>query len=213
MVRRRLLTDRERRCLFELPTDEVTIIANYTLSPDDIEVIGRRYGAPNRLGLASHIALMRHPGFGLSASNAVPVPILHYLAAQLHVDPTVLAAYGQRPQIRSLRDRAILALGLAAALRRSELVALEWRDVELVDKGLKLKLRHSKTDQDGEGQVIAVPSGETLKPVERLKAWLAVRGTGAGPLFYQLDPQGRLVESAMSDRSIARLIQKYAGRV
>jgi site-specific recombinase XerD len=61
--------------------------------------------------------------------------------------------------------------------------------------------------------VIAVPSGKTLKPVERLKAWLAVRGQGAGPLFYQIDPQGRLTDKAMSDRSIARLIQKYAGRV
>ena len=114
---------------------------------------------------------------------------------------------------RSIRDRAILALGLAAALRRSELVALEWRDVELVDKGLKLTLRHSKTDQDGEGQVIAVPSGKILKPVERLKAWLAVRGGSAGPLFYQIDPQGRVVEAAMSDRSVARLIQRYAAKV
>jgi hypothetical protein len=95
--------------LIRAPTDEITIIANYTLSPDDIEVIGRRYGAPNRLGLASHIALMRHPGFGLSASNAVPVPILHYLAAQLNVDPTVLTTYGQRLQTRN--DHAEIVAG------------------------------------------------------------------------------------------------------
>ena len=114
---------------------------------------------------------------------------------------------------RAIRDRAILALGLAAALRRSELVALEWRDVELVDKGLKLTLRHSKTDQEGEGHVIAVPAGKALKPVERLKAWLAVRGHVAGQLFYRIDPQGRLTDQPMSDRSIARLIQKYAGLV
>ena len=124
----------------------------------------------------------------------------------------MIAAAG-REGTRSIRDRAIMALGLAAALRRSELVALEWRDVELVDKGLKLTLRHSKTDQEGEGQVIAVPAGKTLKPVERLQAWLAVRGGGAGPLFYQIDPQGQLTDMRMSDRSIARLIQKYAGRV
>ncbi len=123
----------------------------------------------------------------------------------------IAAADGQGT--RSIRDRAILALGLAAALRRSELVALERRDVEMVEKGLKLTLRHSKTDQEGEGQVIAVPAGKTLKPVERLKAWLAVRGGSAGPLFYQIDPQGRLTDKPMSDRSIARLIQKYAGRV
>ncbi len=114
---------------------------------------------------------------------------------------------------RSIRDRAILALGLAAALRRSELVALEWRDVELVEKGLRLTLRHSKTDQEGQGQVIAVPSGKTLKPVKRLQAWLAVRGGGAGPLFYRIDPQGRMTDKPMSDRSIARLIQKYASRI
>lgn len=123
----------------------------------------------------------------------------------------IAAADGQAT--RSLRDRAIMALGLAAALRRSELVALEWRDVELVDKGLKLTLRHSKTDQEGEGQVIAVPAGKTLRPVERLQAWLAVRGCSAGPLFYRIDPQGRMTDKAMSDRSIARLIQKYAGRI
>ncbi len=106
-----------------------------------------------------------------------------------------------------------MALGLAAALRRSELVALELRDVEMVEKGLKLTLRHSKTDQEGEGQAIAVPSGKKLKPVERLKVWLAIRGGNEGPLFYQIDPKGRLNNIPMSDRSIARLIQKYAGLV
>ena len=123
----------------------------------------------------------------------------------------IAAADGQGT--RSIRDRAILALGLAAALRRSELVALEWRDVELVAKGLKLTLRHSKTDQEGDGQVIAVPAGKVLRPVEQLRAWLAVRGGDAGPLFYQIDPQGRLTDQPMSDRSIARLIQKYAALV
>jgi len=108
--------------------------------------------------------------------------------------------------------RAILALGLAAALRRSELVALELRDVGWVNEGLRLTVRVSKTDQDGEGQVIAVPSGRKLRPVERLKAWLAVRGTSAGPLFTRIDPQGRRTDQPMSDRSVARLIQKYAAR-
>jgi len=75
------------------------------------------------------------------------------------------------------------------------------------------QLRHSKTDQEGEGHVIAVPAGKALKPVERLKAWLAVRGHVAGQLFYRIDPQGRLTDQPMSDRSIARLIQKYARRV
>lgn len=114
---------------------------------------------------------------------------------------------------RSIRDRAVLALGLAAALRRSELVGLDLRDVELVPEGLRLTIRHSKTDQEGEGHVIAVPGGKVLRPVARLQAWLAVRGTKPGPLFWQIDPQGRLTDHAMSDRSVARMIQKYAERV
>lgn len=134
-------------------------------------------------------------------------------AAITATDLAAMIAAADGEGTRSIRDRAILALGLAAALRRSELVVLELRDVEMVDKGLTLTLRHSKTDQQGEGQVIAVPSGKTLKPVERLKAWLAVRGSGAGPLFTQIDPQGRLTGKPMSDRSVARLIQKYAGLI
>ena len=64
----------------------------------------------------------------------------------------------------------MLALGLAAALRRSELVALQLADLELVREGLRLTIRHSKTDQDGAGQVIAVPAGKRLKPVAHLNA-------------------------------------------
>lgn len=65
MARRRLLTGGERQRLFDPPADESAIIGHYTLSPEDMELAGRRYGPANRLGLAAHIALMRHPGFGL----------------------------------------------------------------------------------------------------------------------------------------------------
>src|SRR3546814_18799326 len=59
MTRRRLLTRDERRRLFDPPSDEAGIIGNYTLSSEDIELIVRGYGAPNRLGLACHMALMK----------------------------------------------------------------------------------------------------------------------------------------------------------
>jgi integrase len=47
------------------------------------------------------------------------------------------------------RDRAILLLGFAAALRRSELVALKLDDLEFGPDGLMVHIRRSKTDQDG----------------------------------------------------------------
>ncbi|MEG8222904.1 tyrosine-type recombinase/integrase [Sphingomonas sp. HH69] len=111
---------------------------------------------------------------------------------------------------RAVRDRAILALGLAAALRRSELVALQLSDVQLVDQGLTVFVRHSKTDQEGEGATIAVPAGKVLRPVAHLNAWLAVRGGAPGPLFTRIGTKGEFTTAAMSDRSVARLVKRYA---
>src|SRR3546814_10948015 len=88
MARRRLLTGDERRRLFDPPVQETAIIGHYTLSAEDVELVGRRYGPANRLGLAAQIALMRHPGFGLQPEIGLPDVILQYIAAQLFVDPS-----------------------------------------------------------------------------------------------------------------------------
>lgn len=109
-----------------------------------------------------------------------------------------------------MRDRAILALGLASALRRSELVALQLADVQLVKEGARITIRSSKTDQEGEGQVIAISNGQTIFSIARLKAWLAVRGEAPGPLFARFAANGVLTELPKSDRAIARIVQKYA---
>jgi len=58
--------------------------------------------------------------------------------------------------IKGLRDRALLLLGFSGAFRRSELVALDVSDLEETDDGFRITIRHSKTDQEGRGQVIAV---------------------------------------------------------
>jgi site-specific recombinase XerD len=113
---------------------------------------------------------------------------------------------------RAIRDSAILAMGLASAVRRSELVALQLADVQLLKEGAKVTIRSSKTDQYGEGQVIAVPNGKKILPIARLKAWLAVRGDEQGPLFTRFDARGRTTNLPMSDRAIARLVQKYGKR-
>ena len=60
------------------------------------------------------------------------------------------------------RDKALILIGFAAALRRSELVALSIGDVERSDSGVFLHIRRSKTDQEGAGALIAVPDGKKL---------------------------------------------------
>jgi site-specific recombinase XerD len=75
------------------------------------------------------------------------------------------------------RDRALLLIGFSAALRRSELVALDIADVETVPDGIVIHVRRSKTDQEGEGHEIAIPRGSRLKPVEAIEAWITTLTT------------------------------------
>ena len=114
---------------------------------------------------------------------------------------------------KAMRDRAVLALGLASAMWRSELVALQLADVALVKKGARSTFRHSQTDQEGEGQGIAIPTGPTILPVAPLKARLALRGDAPDPLFTRFAAHGAMTGLPMSDRAIARIVQKYAGLV
>ena len=49
-----------------------------------------------------------------------------------------------------------------------------------------------------------------MTPIARLKAWLAVRGEAPGPLFIRFAANGTMTELPMSDRAVARLVQRYA---
>lgn len=138
MARRRLLTGEERRRLFDIPDCETAIVAYYTLGAEDFELVGRRYRPENRLGLATQIALMRHPGFGLQPDSDIPDAVLHYLAAQLMVDVAALADYGRRSQTRG--DHAGIAarhLGLRTFQRGDLPLALDLaaRAAEQTDRG------------------------------------------------------------------------------
>ena len=65
-------------------------------------------------------------------------------------------------------------MGFAGAFRRSELVTLEAADLTEAPDGLRVRIRRSKTDQEGEGSEIAIPRGYRLRaPVEAVQAWLA----------------------------------------
>jgi len=113
--------------------------------------------------------------------------------------------------LRAIRDRAILAIGMAAALRRSEIVALEVGHVGIVPEGLRLTIARSKTDQARQGVVIAIPEGSRIRPKALLLTWMAAAGHNDGPLFRRLSRSDLLTPAAMSDRAIARLVQHYAG--
>ena len=62
MPRRSILTERQRSVLFDLPTDQATILRHYTLADDDIELIRTRRHSRNRLGFALQLCAFRYPG-------------------------------------------------------------------------------------------------------------------------------------------------------
>jgi site-specific recombinase XerD len=111
-----------------------------------------------------------------------------------------------------LRDRALLLLGFAGAFRRSELVALDVADIEETETGLLVTIRQSKTDQEGQGAVIAIARGDIACPVKALREWLDAAGIEAGPIFRPIDKAGTVRGSRLTCRSVANFIKAYAAR-
>ena len=111
------------------------------------------------------------------------------------------------------RDRALLAIGFAGAFRRSELVGLDFEDIERQPEGIVIHLRRSKTDQEGAGREIAIPSGSKLRAVALLDAWTTSAGIAAGPLFRPFSRGGRVLPSRLTDNAVGKIVKHYAAAV
>ena len=101
---------------------------------------------------------------------------------------------------RVLRDKAIILTGFSGGFRRSELVSIDYNDLEFVSEGVKIFIKRSKTDQSGEGMIKALPyfDNKEFCPVTFLKKWLDISKIRNGLIFN------------ISDKSVALLIKKYA---
>lgn len=117
--------------------------------------------------------------------------------------------------LAGLRDRALLLVGMGAALRRSELAALEVDDLEVRRDGLVVHVRRSKTDQEAQGVEVGVARGRLAAtcPVRALEAWLRASGLRSGPLFRAVLRSGALSERALTGRSVASIVQRSVERV
>jgi site-specific recombinase XerD len=111
------------------------------------------------------------------------------------------------------RDRALLCLGFAGAFRRSELCALQVEDLVEVPDGLRVLIRRSKGDQEGQGQEVAIPRGYKLRPVEAVQTWLAAAEISSGPVFRAVALGGRVSSEVLRPDGAARIIKRYARRV
>jgi len=118
------------------------------------------------------------------------------------------------PDMRGLRDRALLLVGWAAAARRSELVGLESSDMRFEEDGLVIRIRRSKTDQDAAGDVVAIALGSeaTTCPVVALRRWLEVAPITDGPIFRRVRRGGAIGTDALTGYAVALITTAHACR-
>ena len=117
------------------------------------------------------------------------------------------------------RDAAVIAVGFAGALRRSEICNLNVDDVEILESKEKdedrmwLTIRQSKTDQHGKGQRVAILDGRVVRPIRHLRLWLESSGIAKGPLFQTMRRGGHLRGKPMHHSDIPRILKHYAALI
>ncbi|TGU46817.1 site-specific integrase [bacterium M00.F.Ca.ET.152.01.1.1] len=123
-----------------------------------------------------------------------------------------------RGSLRGLRDRAMLLLGFAGGLRRSEIVALDvgrdqtedgrgWIEI-FPDKGVLVTLRGKTGWREVE---VGRGSSDATCPVVALQTWLKLARIAHGPLFRRVTGQGKVVGAdRLNDQEIARLVKRTA---
>ena len=129
--------------------------------------------------------------------------------------------------IRSVRDRALLLVGFGAALRRSELVALQIgfeakplkerppARLSLRHQGIEIQLHGTKGGRRGEGEIIRIPRGATPETcaVRALQAWLDATGIQEGHVFRRIDRWGKVGSQGLTGQSVALIVKAATARL
>nr|WP_234896636.1 tyrosine-type recombinase/integrase [Sinorhizobium meliloti] len=122
-----------------------------------------------------------------------------------------------RGSLRGMRDRAMLLIGYAGGLRRSEIVGLDVKAdqtedgrgwVEIFDKGMLVTLRGKTGWREVE---IGRGSSDATCPIVAIETWIKFAKLAHGPLFRRVTGQGKLVGAErLNDKEIARLVKRVA---
>lgn len=137
---------------------------------------------------------------GTAHSHAKPVLTKHIRQMVAHLPDSLLG----------VRDRALLLLGFAGAMRRSELVGLNLTDLAFGDEGLVVVVGRSKTDQTGKGRKIGIPFGQNSEtcPVRAVQEWIDLSGISEGPLFRSVNKHCHVGDRRLSDKSVAEIVKR-----
>ena len=115
--------------------------------------------------------------------------------------------------IKVVRDRALLLVGFASAMRRSELVSVCVEHLNYFPKGLEIKIPVSKTDQVRRGRTVFIPMacGEYC-PIEALKKWLEVSGVKEGHIFRAVNRHGNVAKNGLSAQSVSIILKNLMSK-
>ena len=113
-----------------------------------------------------------------------------------------------------LRDHALILLGIVSFGRRSEIASFEWGDLSKAPEGLLLRVRRSKTDQEGRGEMVPILQGAFPRtdPPRVLGYWRDLcekRGITSGPILRSVDRHGNLGDR-MSPQAVDAVVRKRA---
>jgi site-specific recombinase XerD len=110
------------------------------------------------------------------------------------------------------RDGALLLLGFAGGFRRSELVALNVCDLRFESDGVVVRVRRSKTDQEGRGRSVGIALGRhpTTCPVRSLQRWLDRGQISTGPVFRRMFRGDRVGDQRLGSGSVATILKSAA---
>jgi len=114
-------------------------------------------------------------------------------------------------EIKKLRDKSIILIGFAGGFRRTELISIDYEDLEFVPEGLKIIIKRSKTDQFGEGMIKGLPrfTNEIYCPVKNLNKWLEISKIKSGPIFRRFTKGLSLSDKRLTDQSVVLLMKEY----
>lgn len=120
----------------------------------------------------------------------------------------------QKMPIKAARDRALLLVGFASAMRRSELVAVRVEHLTYLANGVEIFLPSSKTDQEAQGRTVFIPhaNGERC-PVRALAHWLEVSEIAEGFVFRAVSRHDRVALQGLSAQSVALVVKASVERV
>ncbi len=188
MAKRKLLKIQDRKALFDIPTDEDSLMRHYSLSPADRLEIEVRRREHNRLGFAVQLCLMRYPGRALMANEILPEAMLNYIAEQIGADPASFDLYARREETRMNHVARLLRyLEMRAATtedrRAALLAAIEAATV--TDKGATIATAIITTFRE---RRVLLPAANMIERMG-LAARAIARRQAEAALITDLDPE------------------------